>query len=105
MAGDDGRSLVPLHARLANVAHSRTLSVWRLWPSFSCALGRRDKRSSARCPTWFRTRAGEYTKVTSPSTPRLRYSLHDSPSLFRFNLAGSLAGQDVDELGQCWITA
>jgi hypothetical protein len=44
--------------------------------------------------------------VTSQSSaPRLRYYLHDSPSSFRFKLAGSLEGGEVAELDQCWITA
>jgi hypothetical protein len=43
--------------------------------------------------------------TTRTSAPRLRYYLHDSPSSFRFKLAGSLAGEDVTELGQCWLTA
>jgi hypothetical protein len=38
-------------------------------------------------------------------TDRLRYYLHDTPSSFRFKLAGSLAGDDVVELEQCWNTA
>jgi hypothetical protein len=38
-------------------------------------------------------------------TGRLSYYLHDTPSSFRFKLAGPLAGDDVDELGQCWRTA
>ena len=35
-------------------------------------------------------------------TGGLRYYLHDAASSFRFKLAGSLVGQDVAELGQCW---
>jgi len=36
---------------------------------------------------------------------RLRYYLHDGASSFRLKLAGALAGEDVSELGQCWLTA
>jgi len=36
---------------------------------------------------------------------RLRYYMHDAASSFRFKLAGSLVGEDVEELGQCWSTA
>src|SRR5260370_35180793 len=35
----------------------------------------------------------------------LRYYMHDAASSFRFKLAGSLVGDDVAELGQCWSTA
>ena len=35
----------------------------------------------------------------------LRYYMHDAASSFRFKLAGSLVGEDVAELGQCWSTA
>jgi len=33
------------------------------------------------------------------------YYLHDTASSFRFKLSGSLAADDVAELGQCWLTA
>jgi len=36
---------------------------------------------------------------------RLSYYMHDGASVFRFKLAGSLAGEDVVELGQCWLAA
>ena len=36
---------------------------------------------------------------------RLSYYMHDGASAFRFKLAGSLTGDDVVELGQCWRTA
>src|SRR4051812_24285043 len=38
-------------------------------------------------------------------TPHLHYYLHDSASSFRFKLSGALAGEDVEELRQCWNTA
>lgn len=41
----------------------------------------------------------------SAVTRGLSYYLHDAASSFRFKLAGSLAGDDVAELRQCWTTA
>src|SRR6266566_8963942 len=41
----------------------------------------------------------------STVTRALKYYLHDTGSSFRFKLAGSLAGDDVTELRQCWTTA
>ncbi len=38
-------------------------------------------------------------------TARLRYHMHDRASSFRFKLAGTLAGDDVVELEQCWNAA
>jgi len=38
-------------------------------------------------------------------TTKLNYYLHDAASSFRFKLAGSLGGDDVTELRQCWSTA
>jgi hypothetical protein len=48
---------------------------------------------------------GFNTREPQATRAQLRYYLHDGASSLRFELAGTLAGDNVSELEQCWRTA
>lgn len=45
------------------------------------------------------------TPVSRPHISALRYYIHDSTEVFRFQLIGDLREADVKELSGCWLTA
>jgi hypothetical protein len=49
--------------------------------------------------------SGKSSEQLVEDAARLRYYLHDRSSSFRFKLNGTLAGEDVAELAQCWSAA